>query len=401
MVNNAYWNTSTYPTTDYYHYTPETYSTTDMYSTPDIQPPDLENILPTPQGGLLGLLAKMISWAGEDFPNHLLIIAFALFAVLFFGRFVFDAVYASLLRWWYKECPPAAEIVRCKNKIKSTLGLTIRWISRDGRMHIEPGEVSDWYDKHLPDELSSIIRKKVTIDISGAMVEFSSPRHVPAVATGTAKFDGSVLTIGMDVATGNDLLINVRNNSLIIVGGLPGTGKTTALNQIHAAITRDGHICNFWTGKGNDFDIDDALRSMHAFMEGEMSNPYNAWDTYSQKRFLIIDEVQSLFMAITAEEKQQAEIRKTLIRDLVQRGRSCGIVLVLATQRPTADAIPTAIRDLAGVRLAGRIVNRAGVEAILGRTPEPGEPDPRDCALGEMVVDDSRGLLRKMKVYNT
>jgi len=56
----------------------------------------------------------------------------------------------------------------------------------------------------------------------------------------------------------------------------------------------------------------------------------------------------------------------------VRRGRSAGILVVLASQRLTADAIPTVIRDICGVRIAGRVTRPEDAELILGRRPGEG-----------------------------
>lgn len=42
------------------------------------------------------------------------------------------------------------------------------------------------------------------------------------------------------------------------------------------------------------------------------------------------------------------------LRDLIARGRAAGIIVMLAAQKPSADTVPSAIRDLVGLRLAFR-----------------------------------------------
>ena len=53
-------------------------------------------------------------------------------------------------------------------------------------------------------------------------------------------------------------------------------------------------------------------------------------------------------------------------RDIVARGRAPGIIPVEATQRPSADIIPTSLRDLFGYRWAFRCSTEASSDTILG-----------------------------------
>ena len=51
---------------------------------------------------------------------------------------------------------------------------------------------------------------------------------------------------------------------------------------------------------------------------------------------------------------------------IVARGRAPGIIPVEATQRPSADIIPTSLRDLFGYRWAFRCSTEASSDTILG-----------------------------------
>src|SRR5438045_1214935 len=63
--------------------------------------------------------------------------------------------------------------------------------------------------------------------------------------------------------------------------------------------------------------------------------------------------------------EQQKEF-VTLVRDLVARGRAAGIIVVAATQRPSADIVPTSLRDLFSYRLAFRCTTDSSSDIILG-----------------------------------
>ena len=56
-----------------------------------------------------------------------------------------------------------------------------------------------------------------------------------------------------------------------------------------------------------------------------------------------------------------------LLRDLVARGRAAGVTVCAATQKPGADVVPTALRDLFGFRLALRCSTPQASDTILGQ----------------------------------
>jgi DNA segregation ATPase FtsK/SpoIIIE, S-DNA-T family len=56
-----------------------------------------------------------------------------------------------------------------------------------------------------------------------------------------------------------------------------------------------------------------------------------------------------------------------LVRDLIARGRAAGIIVIAATQRPSADIIPTSLRDLFGFRMAFRCTTDSSSDIILAQ----------------------------------
>lgn len=78
---------------------------------------------------------------------------------------------------------------------------------------------------------------------------------------------------------------------------------------------------------------------------------------------LVFDEL-AYFSATVGDRKQQNEFT-TSVRDLVARGRAAGVVVVAATQRPSADIIPTSLRDLFSYRWAFRVPTAASSDVIL------------------------------------
>jgi S-DNA-T family DNA segregation ATPase FtsK/SpoIIIE len=77
-----------------------------------------------------------------------------------------------------------------------------------------------------------------------------------------------------------------------------------------------------------------------------------------------VDEI-AYYSATAGTTVQQKEFAARN-RDVVARGRAPGIIAIEATQRPSADIIPTSLRDLFGYRWAFRCSTEASSDTILG-----------------------------------
>jgi S-DNA-T family DNA segregation ATPase FtsK/SpoIIIE len=77
---------------------------------------------------------------------------------------------------------------------------------------------------------------------------------------------------------------------------------------------------------------------------------------------LLVDE---LMIYLTGEKRAAAELA-SLLRRLVALGRAAGIICVLATQKPSADVVPSSIRDNVAYRVAFRTTTREASDTILG-----------------------------------
>lgn len=174
----------------------------------------------------------------------------------------------------------------------------------------------------------------------------------------------------------------------ILISGEPGAGKSVALNNIvaHGALSPDVSLwlldgkqveLGLWREVADVFvgpDIGLALLRLEQ-LQREMNRRYDELDRVKRRKItqsdpvdvimLVIDEL-ALFSA-TMGSKDQQETFVRLLRDLVARGRAAGVIVVAATQRPSADIIPTSLRDLFGYRLAFRCTTDSSSDIILGR----------------------------------
>lgn len=78
---------------------------------------------------------------------------------------------------------------------------------------------------------------------------------------------------------------------------------------------------------------------------------------------VVIEEMASLMTT-----KKKGEEVKTLLARIAAMGRGCGIHLILCTQLPIVEVIPSLIRVNMWVRIAGRVQNHIESSVILGST---------------------------------
>jgi len=82
--------------------------------------------------------------------------------------------------------------------------------------------------------------------------------------------------------------------------------------------------------------------------------PSSAWPL----TVLIVDEAHTYFRDYKGSDPQTKKLaalaaeNARLVEDLVKKGRSVGILVIIATQKATGDAIPTFIRDVCPVGLS-------------------------------------------------
>jgi S-DNA-T family DNA segregation ATPase FtsK/SpoIIIE len=113
----------------------------------------------------------------------------------------------------------------------------------------------------------------------------------------------------------------------------------------------------------------DRLRELQA----EMDLRYRLLDAAGRRKIVrtdgldvilcVIDELA--YFSVTIGSPAEQDEFKTLVRDLVARGRAAGIIMIAATQRPSADIIPTSLRDLFGFRVAFRCTTDSSSDIIL------------------------------------
>jgi hypothetical protein len=119
---------------------------------------------------------------------------------------------------------------------------------------------------------------------------------------------------------------------------------------------------------------------------------------------VVIDEAAELFApeGSSKEAKALASELVVMVSRIVRLCRATGIVVVLATQKPTSDSVPTVIRDNSPGKAAWRCTTPEQAVATLGEAARSAEFSPTDIKIGEKgvaVAADADGVLRRVRCF--
>ena len=119
--------------------------------------------------------------------------------------------------------------------------------------------------------------------------------------------------------------------------------------------------------------IKDAIEAFEYFQQ-TMNNRYDTLLATGRRKitrdagehvYLIVIDEYAYFSA-TVGTKTEREKFAALTRDLVARGRAAGVIVILATQRPSHQVIDPSMRDLFGYRWAFRCTTDSSSDTVLG-----------------------------------
>lgn len=219
------------------------------------------------------------------------------------------------------------------------------------------------------------------------------------------------LTVRIGRGVAGDRWLDFSGVSGVTLAGIPGAGKTAAADVLVAALLAHPDVVDLFIadGKGGAdwgwaaeflpdgrYTNDDSyevilpmLRAVQALMRRRLqtnasrygdSNFWH-WGPTSDDHAVVVvlDEIQTWTSPVGSSKDVKASREEfiALATDIVKKGRSAGICLLALTQKPTADAIPTGLRDNAALRVAFRVTTREAAQAALGVIPE-GDPSPTD-----------------------
>jgi hypothetical protein len=208
----------------------------------------------------------------------------------------------------------------------------------------------------------------------------------------------------------------------LLAGGEPGAGKSAAMSMLIATAALDPNV-RLWLLDGKLVelapwqacaermagpDVGEAIELLEQVRE-EMERRYRQLLAGGLRKIapgagmpLHVVACDELAFYLTCEDRKQRTRFAELLRDLVARGRAAGIVVLAATQKPSADVVPSALRDLFGFRLALRCTTPQASDTILGqgwasRGHNAGTISPTDRGVGFLLAED--GLPVKLRTF--
>ena len=203
-------------------------------------------------------------------------------------------------------------------------------------------------------------------------------------------------------SVGEQQAVSFKNVSGMTVAGVPGSGKTAGLTSflLPVALSEDVEL-NIIDGKGgHDWaaykpicgyysNDDEDLQAMKDYLEAAVEDMRervqtmpaklgvaNFWSASIERRraagvkhkIIVIDECQNYFEK-RAGDKEATALTQEIVRlttSLVKKGRSAGITLIATTQKPTADSLPTGLRDNCALKICFRVTTKEAQKAALG-----------------------------------
>ncbi|WP_326597865.1 FtsK/SpoIIIE domain-containing protein [Streptomyces sp. NBC_01803] len=287
----------------------------------------------------------------------------------------------------------------------------------------------------LPDGPGAVRIRGVRHDPLATRTEHVPSGESPAVVSRWA--------LGLDEYA-SEVVVSLAEVPGVTVAGLPGFGKTSLINKLicdlapspavqfavadgKASTAEEGDYADvadrLFAFVGDDLAAGNELfkrlvalrRSRSAAIRSALGvrnmwhcGPCPAWPL----TVLIIDEAHTFFREhkgndpATKKLAALASENARLVEDLVKKGRSVGILVILATQKATGDAIPTFIRDVCPVGLSFAQKTIEAAVAALGEDirnwPEANPvtlQDPTYVGVAVMTVQGREGFTRVRTPY--
>jgi FtsK/SpoIIIE family len=181
-----------------------------------------------------------------------------------------------------------------------------------------------------------------------------------------------------------EILLPERN---LLLGAEPGGGKSTVAQLLIATAALDASArlvlfdpklveLSVWQGCAqrlvgpNVEEAVDVLKTLIAELDDRYltllaNRARKVTEGDGLPLYLVVLEELAYFT--NGPDRKAAQAFSVLLRDFVARGRAAGMVTVATTQKPSADVVPTYLRDLFGFRWALRCSTPEASDTILGR----------------------------------
>jgi hypothetical protein len=191
--------------------------------------------------------------------------------------------------------------------------------------------------------------------------------------------------VGLD-EDGSPVTVTLPYRNLLL-GGEPDAGKSSILQLLIAVGALDPSVrltlfdpklveLAVWSGCTPRLvgpNVDEAIDVLRALL-AELDDRYLTLLANRARKVTPADGlplhlvgVEELAFYTNGPNRKAATEFSTLLRDFVARGRAAGMPTVATTQKPSADVVPSYLRDLFGFRWALRCSTSDASDTILGR----------------------------------
>ena len=214
-----------------------------------------------------------------------------------------------------------------------------------------------------------------------------------------------------------------------LIAGQPGAGKSGTFASIYAQLAQLPNVAtiNFdpkmvelgaWADRSSFNSVGECcfplvLEALYQEMErryvilkhlGLKKFTPEHWQEFPQL-VLVMDELAKVFSDPTnLATPAQKTINYTFTRKLIAEGRAAGISVYVATQRPSADLVPTSMRNLIQQRIAHSLARESDTRMVLGDIDgtKAHELNPSQKGVGYILTEGSRTptLFRASLVLN-
>lgn len=235
-------------------------------------------------------------------------------------------------------------------------------------------------------------------ELTSALPEPAPARYFPTLApVYNAPIPARLaLPVGID-ATGGPVALPLRNLGNVLVAGLPGSGKSELLASMTAGLLRqdatggrlrvamiDTKLVSF----GNlppmaalyarpALEIEDAsaltwqlleeVRRRFQLLHGAGARSLEEYEQRTGERLpYVVGIYDELADMTTDSDRRRRDAFTAAAQEIGRKGRAAGVCLVMATQRPSADVIPSSLRNLAGAAVAFRVSKADDSRLVIG-----------------------------------
>lgn len=207
--------------------------------------------------------------------------------------------------------------------------------------------------------------------------------------TAVSLWDG--VTIGF-LKSGHPLLFRGQDTSLLVAGE-PRAGKTVLLNNIIAAAALDprtrvalfdgkgANTFRHWQGIADRVDRSGSAGALLTYLTTvlqEIERRYDALADLDEEKLtkqiyqtsmplflVVIDELANFTMPYPNKKLGQGVV--SALAQIAAKGPAAGVVLVMATQHPSVDVVPSIIRNNVSMRIAFRVASPQASNIVLGQ----------------------------------